>query len=107
MGAYQNHVDQVSNMLDNLNRVKGIDPKVFYGVFGFGGGIKSIIPGTAAADAWAWIEQMKGQACQMGVVSLKGTGGGITNLEVEGAARAFLNINQNMSPKAALSAIDS
>ncbi|NIG62475.1 MAG: hypothetical protein G5663_03350 [Serratia symbiotica] len=60
MGAYQNHVDQVSNMLDTINRVKVIDPKAFDGVSGFGGGIKSIIPGTAAADAWAQIEQVKG-----------------------------------------------
>ncbi|WP_226020036.1 phage DNA ejection protein [Serratia symbiotica] len=105
VGAYQNHVGQVSNMLDTLNRVKGIDPKVFDGVFGFGGGIKSMIPGTATADAWAQIEQMQGQARQMGVIGLKGTGA-VSDSEGQAAARAFLNIKQNTSPKAARAAID-
>ncbi|STT86328.1 Uncharacterised protein [Klebsiella pneumoniae] len=74
-------------------------------MFGFGGTVNSRIPGTESADAWSKIEQMQGQARLMGVIGMKGSGP-VSDSEGQAAARAFLAINQNMSPKAARAAID-
>ncbi|STV38742.1 Uncharacterised protein [Klebsiella pneumoniae subsp. rhinoscleromatis] len=103
--AHQSNVNSVSSMYDTVNQVKSIKPEVFDRVFGFGGTVNSMIPGTASADTWSKIEQMQGQARLVGVIGMKGTGP-VSNAEGQAAARAFLAINQNMSPKAARAAID-
>lgn len=105
VGAYQSNVNNVSSMYDTVNQVKAISPEVFDRVFGFGGTVNSRIPGTESADAWSKIEQMQGQARLMGVIGMKGTGP-VSDSEGQAAARAFLAINQNMSPKAARAAVD-
>ncbi|MGP2939779.1 phage DNA ejection protein [Serratia marcescens] len=105
VGAHQSNANSVASMYDTVNQVKSIPPEVFDRVFGFGGTVNSRIPGTESADAWAKIEQMQGQARLMGVIGMKGTGP-VSDSEGQAAARAFLAINQNMSPKAARSAID-
>ncbi|CAI0690856.1 phage DNA ejection protein [Serratia entomophila] len=105
VGSHQSSVNNVAGMYDTLNQVKSIPPNVFDGVFGFGGAVNSRIPGTDSADAWAKIEQMQGQARLMGVIGMKGTGP-VSDSEGQAAARAFLAVNQNMSPKAARSALD-
>lgn len=105
VGAHQSSVNNVSSMYDTVNQVKAISPEVFDRVFGFGGTVNSRIPGTESADAWSKIEQMQGQARLMGVIGMKGTGP-VSDSEGQAAARAFLAINQNMSPKAARAAID-
>ncbi|STU45152.1 Uncharacterised protein [Klebsiella pneumoniae] len=103
--AHQSNVNSVSSMYDTVNQVKSIKPEVFDRVFGFGGTVNSMIPGTESADTWSKIEQMQGQARLVGVIGMKGTGP-VSNAEGQAAARAFLAINQNMSPKAARAAID-
>ncbi|HDH0767303.1 TPA: phage DNA ejection protein [Klebsiella pneumoniae] len=103
--AHQSNVNSVSSMYDTVNQVKSIKPEVFDRVFGFGGTVNSMIPGTESADTWSKIEQMQGQARLVGVIGMKGTGP-VSNAEGQSAARAFLAINQNMSPKAARAAID-
>lgn len=111
VGAHQSNVNNVTGMLDTVNQVKGNDPvngikpDDFDRVFGFGGKVNSLIPGSPSADAWSKIEQMQGQARLMGVIGMKGTGP-VSDSEGQAAARSFLAINQNMSPKAARSAID-
>lgn len=118
VGAHQSNVSNVSNMLETVNQVKGtapapvegqpdpnIKPEDFDRVFGFGGTANSLIPGSPSADAWAKIDQMQGQARLMGVIGMKGTGP-VSDSEGQAAARAFLAINQNMSPKAARAAVD-
>lgn len=111
VGAHQSNVNNVTGMLDTVNQVKGTDPTNgikpddFDRVFGFGGKINSLIPGSPSADAWSKIEQMQGQARLMGVIGMKGTGP-VSDSEGQAAARSFLAINQNMSPKAARAAID-
>ncbi|HGW4305867.1 TPA: phage DNA ejection protein [Klebsiella pneumoniae] len=105
VGAHQSNVNSVSSMYDTVNQVKAISPEVFDRVFGFGGTVNSRIPGTESADAWSKIEQMQGQARLMGVIGMKGSGP-VSDSEGQAAARAFLAINQNMSPKAARAAID-
>lgn len=105
VGAHQSNVNNVSGMLDTVNQVKSIPADVFDRVFGFGGTINSSIPGTESADAWAKIEQMQSQARLMGVIGMKGTGP-VSDSEGQAAARAFMSINQNMSPKAARNAVD-
>lgn len=105
VGAHQSNVNSVSSMYDTVNQVKAISPEVFDRVFGFGGTVNSSIPGTESADAWSKIEQMQGQARLMGVIGMKGTGP-VSDSEGQAAARAFLAINQNMSPKAARAAVD-
>nr|DAI72745.1 MAG TPA: DNA/protein translocase of phage P22 injectosome [Caudoviricetes sp.] len=118
VGAHQSNVNNISGMLDTVNQIKGIGPEpangqpdqrvkpeVFDRVFGFGGTINSSIPGTESADAWAKIEQMQSQARLMGVIGMKGTGP-VSDSEGQAAAKAFMSINQNMSPKAARAAID-
>ncbi|STU10766.1 Uncharacterised protein [Klebsiella pneumoniae] len=105
VGAHQSNVNNVSSMYDTVNQVKAISPEVFDRVFGFGGTVNSRIPGTESADAWSKIEQMQGQARLMGVIGMKGSGP-VSDSEGQAAARAFLAINQNMSPKAARAAID-
>lgn len=105
VGAHQSNVNSVSSMYDTVNQVKAISPEVFDRVFGFGGAVNSRIPGTESADAWSKIEQMQGQARLMGVIGMKGTGP-VSDSEGQAAARAFLAINQNMSPKAARAAVD-
>jgi hypothetical protein len=105
VGAHQSNANNVANMYDTVNQVKAIPPEVFDRVFGFGGTVNSKIPGTESADAWSKIEQMQGQARLMGVIGMKGTGP-VSDSEGQAAARAFLAINQNMSPKAARSAVD-
>jgi hypothetical protein len=105
VGAHQSNANSVASMYDTVNQVKSIPPEVFDRVFGFGGTVNSRIPGTESADAWAKIEQMQGQARLMGVIGMKGTGP-VSDSEGQAAARAFLAINQNMSPKAARSAVD-
>lgn len=105
VGAHQSNSNNVANMYDTVNQVKAIPPQVFDRVFGFGGTVNSKIPGTESADAWSKIEQMQGQARLMGVIGMKGTGP-VSDSEGQAAARAFLAINQNMSPKAARAAVD-
>lgn len=105
VGAHQSNVNNVASMYDTVNQVKAIPPEDFDGIFGFGGAVNSSIPGSPSADAWAKIEQMQGQARLMGVIGMKGTGP-VSDSEGQAAARAFLAINQNMSPKAARSAVD-
>lgn len=105
VGAHQSNANSVASMYDTVNQVKSIPPEVFDRIFGFGGTVNSRIPGTESADAWTKIEQMQGQARLMGVIGMKGTGP-VSDSEGQAAARAFLAINQNMSPKAARSAID-
>lgn len=105
VGAHQSNVNNVSGMLDTVNQVKSIPADVFDRVFGFGGTINSSIPGTESADAWAKIEQMQSQARLMGVIGMKGTGP-VSDSEGQAAARAFMSVSQNMSPKAARAAID-
>lgn len=105
VGAHQSNANSVASMYDTVNQVKGIKPEVFDRVFGFGGTVNSRIPGTESADAWSKIEQMQGQARLMGVIGMKGTGP-VSDSEGQAAARAFLAINQNMSPNAARAAID-
>lgn len=105
VGAHQSNANNVANMYDTVNQVKSIPPEVFDRVFGFGGTVNSKIPGTESADAWSKIEQMQGQARLMGVIGMKGTGP-VSDSEGQAAARAFLAINQNMSPKAARAAVD-
>ncbi len=105
VGAHQSNANSVASMYDTVNQVKSINPEVFDRVFGFGGTVNSRIPGTESADAWSKIEQMQGQARLMGVIGMKGTGP-VSDSEGQAAARAFLAINQNMSPNAARGAID-
>lgn len=105
VGAHQSSTNNVASMYDTVNQVKSIKPEVFDRVFGFGGTVNSRIPGTESADAWSKIEQMQGQARLMGVIGMKGTGP-VSDSEGQAAARAFLAINQNMSPKAARAAVD-
>lgn len=105
VGAHQSSANNVASMYDTVNQVKSIKPEVFDRVFGFGGTVNSRIPGTQSADAWSKIEQMQGQARLMGVIGMKGTGP-VSDSEGQAAARAFLAINQNMSPKAARAAVD-
>ncbi|MBH3133679.1 phage DNA ejection protein [Serratia marcescens] len=105
VGAHQSNINNVAGMYDTVNQVKSIKPEVFDRVFGFGGTVNSRIPGTESADAWSKIEQMQGQARLMGVIGMKGTGP-VSDSEGQAAARAFLAINQNMSPEAARTAID-
>ncbi|RTF49642.1 phage DNA ejection protein [Serratia marcescens] len=105
VGAHQSNANNVASMYDTVNQVKSIKPEVFDRVFGFGGTVNSRIPGTESADAWSKIEQMQGQARLMGVIGMKGTGP-VSDSEGQAAARAFLAINQNMSPNAARAAID-
>ena len=105
VGAHQSSVNNVSGMLDTVSQVKSIPTNVFDRVFGFGGSVNSMIPGSESADAWAKIEQMQSQARLMGVIGMKGTGP-VSDSEGQAAARAFMSISQNMSPKAARSAID-
>ncbi|CAI1024639.1 DNA transfer protein [Serratia ficaria] len=105
VGAHQSNANSVASMYDTVNQVKSIPPDVFDRVFGFGGTVNSRIPGTESADAWSKIEQMQGQARLMGVIGMKGTGP-VSDSEGQAAARAFLAINQNMSPKAARAAVD-
>ncbi|MEB6537492.1 DNA transfer protein [Serratia plymuthica] len=105
VGAHESNANSVASMYDTVNQVKSIQPEVFDRVFGFGGTVNSRIPGTESADAWSKIEQMQGQARLMGVIGMKGTGP-VSDSEGQAAARAFLAINQNMSPKAARAAVD-
>lgn len=105
VGAHESNANNVASMYDTVNQVKSIQPEVFDRVFGFGGTVNSRIPGTESADAWSKIEQMQGQARLMGVIGMKGTGP-VSDSEGQAAARAFLAINQNMSPKAARAAVD-
>ncbi|CAI0815842.1 Uncharacterised protein [Serratia quinivorans] len=105
VGAHESNANSVASMYDTVNQVKSIPPEVFDRVFGFGGTVNSKIPGTESADAWSKIEQMQGQARLMGVIGMKGTGP-VSDSEGQAAARAFLAINQNMSPKAARAAVD-
>lgn len=105
VGAHQSNANNVASMYDTVNQVKAIPPEVFDRVFGFGGTVNSKIPGTESADAWSKIDQMQGQARLMGVIGMKGTGP-VSDSEGQAAARAFLAINQNMSPKAARAAVD-
>lgn len=105
VGAHESNANNVASMYDTVNQVKSIPPEVFDRVFGFGGTVNSRIPGTESADAWSKIEQMQGQARLMGVIGMKGTGP-VSDSEGQAAARAFLAINQNMSPKAARAAVD-
>ncbi len=105
VGAHESNANSVASMYDTVNQVKSIPPEVFDRVFGFGGTVNSKIPGTESADAWSKIEQMQGQARLMGVIGMKGTGP-VSDSEGQAAARAFLAINQNMSPKAARGAVD-
>lgn len=105
VGAHESNANNVASMYDTVNQVKSIPPEVFDRVFGFGGTVNSRIPGTESADAWSKIEQMQGQARLMGVIGMKGAGP-VSDSEGQAAARAFLAINQNMSPKAARSAVD-
>ncbi|USS95341.1 DNA transfer protein [Serratia symbiotica] len=118
VSAHLSNVNNVANMLETLNQVKGtaplpvdgqpdpnIKPKVFDRVFSFGGTVNSLIPGTESAEAWSKIEQMKGQARLMGVIGMKGTGP-VSDPEGQAVACTFLVINQNMSPNAARAAID-
>lgn len=118
VGAYESNVNNVSGMLETVNQVKGLGPAPAEGqpdarikpddfdrIFGFGGTVNSMMPGTPSADAWSKIEQMQGQARLMGVIGMKGTGP-VSDSEGQAAARAFLALNQNMSPKAARAAVD-
>ncbi|MBN3043350.1 phage DNA ejection protein [Pectobacterium brasiliense] len=118
VGAYDSQMNQVNNMLDTVNQVKGngtepqqgqpdprIKPEVFDRIFGFGGSVNSMIPGSESADAWQKIQQMQGQARLMGVIGMKGTGP-VSDSEGQAAAKAFLSINQSMSPNAARAAIN-
>ncbi|MER7435761.1 MULTISPECIES: phage DNA ejection protein [Bacteria] len=105
VGAHQSNVNNVASMYDTVNQVKAIPPEDFDGIFGFGGAVNSSIPGSPSADAWTKIQQMQGQARLMGVIGMKGTGP-VSDSEGQAAARAFLALNQNMSPKAARAAID-
>lgn len=118
VGAHQSNANNVASMLETVNQVKGIapaggdgqpdsniKPEDFDRVFGFGGKVNSLIPGSPSADAWSKIEQMQGQARLMGVIGMKGTGP-VSDSEGQAAARAFLAINQNMSPNAARAAVD-
>lgn len=105
VAAHQSNVNNVSGMLNTVSQVKSIPADVFDRVFGFGGTVNSMLPGTESADAWANIEQMQSQARLMGVIGMKGTGP-VSDSEGQAAARAFMSISQNMSPQAARKAID-
>lgn len=105
VNTFEQQQNALSGMLTTVNQVKQIDPSVFNRVFGFGGTVNSMLPGTESADAWNTIEQMQSQARQMGVIGLKGTGP-VSNAEGQAAAKSFLALSQNVSPDRARDAIN-
>lgn len=105
VNGFEQQQNALSGMLTTVNQVKQIAPDDFNRVFGFGGTVNSMIPGTASADTWNTIQQMQDQARQMGVIGMKGTGP-VSDSEGQAAAKAFLSLSQNVSPDRARATIN-
>lgn len=113
LAAKQSVVDQydttnntLANMQSTLQQVQQIPPETFNNMFGLTGTVNNAVPWSSEAkDGWSLIQAMQGQARQMGVIAMKGTGP-VSDAEGQAAAQAFLALKPGVSAKAARTAIN-
>ncbi len=113
LAAKQSVVDQydttnntLANMQSTLQQVQQIPPETFNNMFGLTGTVNNAVPWSSEAkDGWSLIQAMQGQARQMGVIAMKGTGP-VSDAEGQAAAQAFLSLKPGVSAKAARTAIN-